>query len=149
MDISPLLHRLLEEDQAKQNEDLFRLAVKVMPTVMMQVLEEVRGIPDIAIMSMEYVLHHHSPKDTGPAAIFNVEQKFHHYEFKSPIPEMVLKCRLYVNARRTVRIVLVSSLGAAKLNELKEHLDCDTTFETYIGPYPWSQNEILKKEKTE
>ncbi len=149
MDSSPLLSRLgriLEADQAKQEEELFRTAVKVMPTVMLQVLEEVRGIPDAAILSLDYVIHYHQP-EPKPIAHFNVEGHFTQFEYKGPTPEMVLRCRIYINERRTVRTVMVSSMGMAKLNELKAHLDCDTTLDTYIGPYPYANNSILKAGK--
>lgn len=142
--VAPLLARL-QEEEAKQSGDLFRVAVLAMPKVMLAVLEEVRGISGVVLLAMRYVMHYHQPKLDGPIAHFTVEQNFTHYEFKAPTPEIVLECRIYVNERNTVRIVLVSSLGLAKLNELKTHLDCDTTFETYIGPYPWEQNAILGK----
>lgn len=134
-------------DKLHESEDkIFQAASRAMPYTMLAVLEELRRIPDAVPLSMEFITHYHQPSLEGPVAHIDYKGDFTQFEFKAPTPEIVLKVRVYLNSRRKVRTVIVSTLGLHDLHKLAEHLSVDTFLETYIGPYKWEQNWVLKND---
>lgn len=143
--VSPLLRRVLENDPIIQ-DNLFKVAAKMMPITMLAVLEELRGIPDTLPLSMEFETQYHLPVGRGFTAHFNIEGDFTNYTYEAPGAEIVLKLRVSISPDNRVRTVLISTMGLVNLHELADHLAVDTRFTTYIGPYKWEDNWVLRIE---
>lgn len=143
--VSPLLKRIFENDKVIQ-DDLFKVAARMMPITMLAVLEELRSIPYTLPLSMEFIVQYHMPAVSGFTAHFNLEGNFNQYTYESPAPEIVLKLKVFISPDNRDRTVLISAMGLAKLHELAGHLAVDTRFMTYIGPYPWEDNWVLRIE---
>lgn len=144
--VSPLLKRVFENDKIIQ-DDLFKVAAKMMPITMLAVLEELRSIPNTLPLSMEFETHYHMPAVSGFTAHVNLEGQFTQYVYEAPTPEIVLKLRVFLNSDNRVRTVVISAMGLVNLHELSQHLAVNTHFTTYIGPYPWEDNWVLRMDQ--
>ena len=142
-----MLTEMLGDKVLEQHDELFRVAKQAMPLTMQAVLEEVRAIPGAIILSMEFVTFYRQPTYAPPRMFTDESRSFLKIDYQMPVPEIVLKTRIFLSPDSRVRTIFVSTLGLSDLHTLGRHLTVDTSFETYIGPYAWEQNWILKRDQ--